>query len=187
VLIINSEELGIMKRMIFFLGCAALLYNLSFAGDNVCRIDSLANIGGNQYSVGVFISNVDTIAGFHIPLALTTDSNGTIISIDSISFAGSRCSEFTFQDKKIDTAINSICISCVYEVYPDENIEPLYAGNGKVAQIYFRCAADTLGNRIFFQQTHFDINRNKLDFSFWKPNASSIVCRFESNWILLKP
>jgi hypothetical protein len=178
--------MGIMKKTIFFLSCVALLNNLSFAGDNVCRIDSLINVGGNQYSVGVFVSNTDTIAGFHIPLALTADSSNPVISGDSISFVGSRCDDFSFQDKKIDTATNSICISSVYEVYPDENNVPLYVGSGKVAQIYFRCTVDTLGSKILIQQTHFGINENKLDYSFWKTDASPVTCRFESNWIQLK-
>ena len=169
-----------------FLVCLMLLIfpTGAFASDNLCEIRQLQEYGNSHFSLGVFLENADTLAGFQIPVSF--DFGETVISCDSISFTGGRCQDFEFLDSKIDNQVKVAYLMGISEASTGGSFEPLYPGSGEIARLYFTYSG-TPGEdqRIKLNRSVWKLGNNKLDYSFWTPDAVEVRCRFKVDNIRL--
>jgi len=161
-----------------------LISNAAIASDNVCQIGELQEHGNGHFSLGVYLENSDTLAGYQIPVSF--DFGETVISCDSISFAGGRCQDFEFLDSKIDNQVKVAYLMGISEASVGGSFEPLYPDTGEIARIYFTYSGTPgEGEKLKLNRSVWKLGDNKLDYRFWTPDAVEVRCRFKVDNIRL--
>ena len=167
-----------MRSINFLIYLMLLFFTDVLASDNICQIGALERYGNSHFSLGVYLENSDTLAGLQIPVSF--DFGETVISCDSISFAGGRCQDFEFLDSKIDNERHIVYISGVSNISAEANNEPLLPGRGEIARIYFTYEGDPGNTQLKIRRARYEMGGNRLEYRFWKPNGTQVRCRFEA-------
>ena len=167
-----------MKNIILGFGAVLILVLVADASDNRFQIGEVEKLGNDHFSLGIHVDNVDTIAGFQIPMSFAF--NGLTITLDSVIFAGHRCENFEFLDSKIDNDGHVVYISGVNNISAEADNEPLLPGQGEIARIYFTYESDPGNAQLQIKQAHYEMGGNRLEYRFWKPDATEVRFRFEA-------
>ena len=80
------------------IGSQALAEKAKYQNDTI-YFDKVTAKPGEHFAVGVYLFNVDSVAGMQVPTFYRSEK--IKLYCDSISFVGSRCDYFMFQDTKI--------------------------------------------------------------------------------------
>ncbi|OQX91765.1 MAG: hypothetical protein B6D58_06445 [candidate division Zixibacteria bacterium 4484_95] len=117
-----------MKKVILLAAIACLLVMGLAIGDeektfdtNTVYFENVTAKPGESFAVKVNIANVDTLSGMQVPIFFRSDK--IKLQCDSVSFTGSRCEYFMFNDIKIPM----VCEKCKAE-YDKVNAPPKKAG-----------------------------------------------------------
>jgi hypothetical protein len=84
-------------------------------GNNILSLQVERN--QNQISVGVILTNADTLSGMQIPLDLSMSN--LALQVDSVSFAGSRCEHFFEQFYRIYEDQDKVFIYLIESANPE--------------------------------------------------------------------
>jgi len=157
----------------------------SLAGDsdkNTCYTGNVSVNKGSVISVGVYVNNIDTVAGMQVPIYFK--SNSVKLICDSVSFAGSRCSDFRIKDSEIDTAGRTAYFALIGTA--DRVLPP---GDGLVATLWFSCPPETAGGRVeLYSGPNAYLSDDYIDFNylFWLPSSRQIEFEYKAGHITVK-
>ena len=174
-----------MRKMTFGISLILIIFTTKvFASGNLCQIGELEEYGNGHFSLGVYLENSDTLAGFQVPVSF--DFGETVISCDSISFAGGRCQDFEFLDSKIDNGVKIAYLMGISEASTGGSFESLYPGSGEIARHNFTYSGTTgEEEKLKLNRSVWKLGDNKLDYRFWTPDAVEVRCRFKVDNIRL--
>lgn len=138
----------------------------------------------NQISVGVVLTNEDTLSGMQIPLDLDMSDLG--LRVDSVSFVGSRCENFLEQFYRVYEDQDKVFIYLVESANPELDSSPLLPGTGPIATIYLTRIGQPLTPRHVIRNNRIDDNEGRdLRYLFWTNRALEVPCTFNGAEIRL--
>ncbi|MEE9553494.1 MAG: cohesin domain-containing protein [candidate division Zixibacteria bacterium] len=166
----------------------AILTGLSTAaakvrkGENICGTENVTVDKGSSFSVGVYVNNLDTLAGMQIPIYYRSDDID--LRCDSVTFRESRCNDFTMNDFKIEPVGRT-----VYFVLIGTHGKSLPPGEGKVATLWFTVDSDSRSGQVeLFSGPKAYLPDQKINYNylFWQPSAKQVRCRYQPGYITVK-
>jgi len=134
-----------MKRnltLVFLLSIFCLIsFNLALAQDSgvkdTCYVDRISKVlPGTPVVMNVYIVNDENLGGFSIPLAFPDSVTHYDITLDSISFVGTRSTAASY---KSDTSsiVNAKNRVIVFAIWFGGDLTPGNVASGPVAKLYF--------------------------------------------------
>jgi hypothetical protein len=154
---------------------------------NICYTESVEIEKGTSFPVKVFVNNVDTLAGMQVPIYYR--SADVDLKCDSISFAGSRCSEFALDLDLIEPVGKTAFFAFISMTDPKDDKPPLYPGDGPVATLWFTAPAETKSGKVeLYSGPNAIYPHDKIDYSylFWTPTAEQKDCTYKPGYITVK-
>ncbi len=154
---------------------------------NVCYTESVTVKPGMSFPVKVMVANVDTLAGMQVPIYFRSENVN--IACDSVTFQGSRCAHFGFNDYKIEPVGKTVYFAFIYMIDPNTDIEPLLPGDGLVATLWFTAPADTKAGAIALESgPNAFLPNPKIDYGyhFWTPAALEVDCTYKAGTVKIK-
>lgn len=174
--------------IILFLASAAIAQEEgSVSKGNICYTESVEIEKGTSFPVKVFVNNVDTLAGMQVPIYYR--SADVDLKCDSISFAGSRCSEFALDLDLIEPIGKTAFFAFISMTDPKDDKPPLYPGDGLVATLWFTAPAETKSGKVeLYSGPNAIYPHDKIDYSFlfWTPTAEQKDCTYKPGYITVK-
>lgn len=155
--------------------------------ENTCYTDSAVVEKGTSFPVRVFISNIDTLAGMQIPFYYRSENVNIVC--DSVSFAGSRCSNFAYNDFKIEPVGKTVFFAFIFTVDPNKDVKPLLPGDGLVATLWFSAPKDTHSGAVALESgPNVFLPHPKIDYGyhFWTPAALEVDFAYKPGTISVK-
>jgi len=154
---------------------------------NVCYTENVEIGKGASFPLKVLVSNVDTLAGMQVPIYFRSEN--VDIRCDSVSFVNSRCSNFAFNDAKIEPVGKTVYFAFIFTVDPNQVVTPLYPGDGLVATLWFTAPKEThdgvikldSGPNAFFPNPRIDYG-----YHFWTPSALEVEFLYVPGSITVK-
>lgn len=156
-------------------------------GGNVCYTESVEVEKGTSFPVKVFVNNVDTLAGMQVPIYYRSED--VDLTCDSISFVGSRCSDFALSLPLIEPVGKTAFFAFISMTDPKEDHPPLYPGDGLVATLWFTAPKDIKSGKVELASGPNAIYpHEKIDYSylFWTPRAEQRECTYKPGYITVK-
>lgn len=154
---------------------------------NVCYTESVEVEKGSTFPVKVFVSNVDTLAGMQVPIYYRSDEVDLIC--DSVSFIGSRCSEFAMELSFVEPVGKTVFFSFISMTDPNDEKPPLFPGDGLVATLWFTAPKDIKSGKVeLYSGPNAIYPHDKIDYSylFWTPIAEQKDCLYKPGYITVK-
>lgn len=151
-------------------------------GENICGAENVTVDKGSSFSVGIYVNNLDTLAGMQIPIYYRSDN--VDLRCDSVTFRDSRCKDFVLNDFKIEPVGRT-----VYFVLIDTQGKSLAPGEGKVATLWFTVDAESPSGRVeLFSGPKAFLPDKKIHYNylFWQPSAKQVRCRYQPGYITVK-
>ena len=184
---------GKLKKFLigfFILFLAAILYAQEKASEpkgNICYTESVEVEKGTSFPVKIFVNNVDTLAGMQVPIYYRSEK--VDLKCDSISFNGSRCSEFALNLPLIEPVGKTAFFAFISMTDPEEEHPPLFPGDGMVATFWFTAPKDVKSGKVELSSGPNAIYpHDKIDYSylFWTPAAEQVECTYKPGFITVK-
>ena len=154
---------------------------------NVCYTENVEVAKGSVFGVKVFVKNVDTLAGMQVPIYYRSENIN--LKCDSVSFVGSRCSNFALNDVKIEPVGKTVYFCFIAVVDPSQNVAPLAPGDGLVATLWFTAPSEGPSGKVKLDSgPNAFFPHEKIDYSFlfWTPQAQQVECSYKEAYITLK-
>lgn len=154
---------------------------------NVCYLESVEVNKGASFPVGVFVNNVDTLAGMQVPIYYRSEDINIIC--DSVTFDGSRCVKFGFNDFKIEPVGKTVYFAFIYMVDPNKEVDPLMPGDGKVATLWFTAPKDAKSGKLSLESgpnAYLPNPRIDYGYHFWTPSALEVDCEYKPATVTVK-
>ncbi len=154
---------------------------------NVCYTESVEVEKGTSFPVKVLVNNVDTLAGMQVPIYYRSENVDLIC--DSVSFVGSRCSEFALNLPLIEPVGKTAFFAFISMTDPNEEHPPLFPGDGMVATLWFRVPKDTKSGKVeLYSGPNAIYPHDKIDYSylFWTPTAEQKDCTYKPGYVTVK-
>jgi hypothetical protein len=154
---------------------------------NVCYTENIEVAKGGPFSVKVFVTNVDTLAGMQVPIYFRSEEVNLLC--DSVTFGGSRCAHFGFSDYKIEPKGKTVYFSFIFMIDPNTEIAPLMPGDGLVATLWFTAPTDTKAGTVTLESgPNAFLPNPKIDYGyhFWTPAALEVDCLYKPGTIKVK-
>lgn len=127
-------------------------------------------------TVEVILTNQDTLAGVQMSIDLGLRKLG--LQVDSVSFAGSRCSHFDEQFNRVFPDQDKIFLFLVQSTYPDSDALPLFPGTGAIATIYLSWTGRFESNRHTFTNTRVQDAQRSYEFQLWNTRGEAVEATF---------
>ncbi len=154
---------------------------------NVCYTENVQAAKGSSFPVKVYVSNVDTLAGMQVPIYYRSEDVN--LQCDSVTFGGSRCKDFAFNDSKIEPVGRTVYFCFIYAVDVNQVVEPLAPGDGLVATLWFTAPKDIKAGTVLLDSgPNAFYPHPKIDYSFlfWTPAAQQVECSYKGGTITIK-
>lgn len=139
---------------------------------NTCYAESVVVAKGSSFPVKVLVANIDTLAGMQVPFYYRSEKVNLVC--DSVSFAGSRCIDFAYNDFKIEPVGKTVFFAFILTVDPEQEIKPMPPGDGLVATLWFTVPKDTPSGTVTLESgPNVFLPNPKIDYGyhFWTPAA----------------
>lgn len=165
------------------IGSQALAEKAKYQNDTI-YFDKVTAKPGEHFAVGVYLFNVDSVAGMQVPTFYRSEK--IKLYCDSISFVGSRCDYFMFQDTKIPDDDQVAYFGFINTIDPKELRDPLSPGDGLVATIYFTAPEDCPDGTVPLTRGMIPHPFISFIFSVWNPIGDDLDATFEESEITIK-
>ncbi len=113
---------------------------------NICYTESVEVEKGTSFPVKVFLTNVDDLAAFSVPIYYRSDTVN--LQCDSVTFHGSRAEHFSMSFFKIEPVGKTVFFAFIWVTDPQQEVPPLGPGEGKVADLWFTAPKDIEAGKV---------------------------------------
>jgi hypothetical protein len=165
-----------------FLAGTAMAQEKETVGANLCYAENVTAAKGSSFSVGVFVNNVDTLAGMQVPIYYSSDE--VDLSCDSVTFHNSRCADFTVKDFNIEPDGK-----IAYFVLIDMLRKKLPPGEGPVASLWFTAREKAGSGTVELrsgQGSSYPDEKLDLSYLFWQPSSQQIEFPYKAGKIVIE-
>jgi len=151
---------------------------------NTIYFDSVTAKPGEHFAVGVYLFNIDSLAGMQVPIFYRSET--IKLYCDSISFAGSRCDYFMFKDPKIPEDDQVAYFGFINTIDPKQLEDPLPPGDGLVATIYFSAPEDCPAGTVKLTRGMIPHPFISFIFAVWNSIGDELDATFEEGMITIE-
>jgi hypothetical protein len=154
---------------------------------NTVYMDTVTAKPGENFTVNVYLFNVDTLAGCQVPIFFRSEDID--LWCDSVSFADSRMGYFGFNDVKLpmtDEDDKVAYFSFINTIDPKVYIDALPPGDGLLATLYFTVPKNAPEGTVYLKRGMIPHPHISFIFAVWTPDGEEADGDFIGSEIFIK-